>query len=61
MIESITFNTGESKLIVTLEDGTSKEYTDADSYVADFPERVADVVAMGWIGGSDNSGLNPVG
>ncbi len=61
MIESITFNTGESKLIVTLEDGTSKEYIDADSYVADFPERVADAVAMGWIGGSDNSGLNPVG
>jgi hypothetical protein len=49
MVESITFNTAESKLIVTLEDGTSKEYTDAESYITDFPERVADAVAMGWI------------
>jgi hypothetical protein len=56
MIEKITFNTAENKLIVLLEDGTSKEYTDADSYVADFPERVADAVAMVWVGGSDNSG-----
>jgi len=56
MIEKITFNTAENKLIVLLEDGTSKEYTDADSYIADFPERVADTVAMGWVGGSDNSG-----
>jgi len=48
MVESITFNTAESKLVVTLEDGTTKEYTDADSYIADFPERVADAVAMGW-------------
>jgi hypothetical protein len=48
MIEKITFNTAESKLIVALEDGTTKEYTDANSYVADFPERVADAVAMGW-------------
>jgi hypothetical protein len=48
MIESITFNTAESKLIVTLEDDSTKEYKDADSYIADFPERVADAVAMGW-------------
>jgi hypothetical protein len=48
MVETITFNTAESKLVVTLEDGTSKEYTDAESYIADFPERVADAVAMGW-------------
>lgn len=56
MIESITFNTAENKLIVTLEDGTSKEYTQADEYITDHPTRVADAVAMGWIGGSDNSG-----
>jgi hypothetical protein len=61
MIEKITFNTAENKLIVLLEDGTSKEYTDADSYIADLPERVADAVAMGWVGGSDNSGFNPIG
>ena len=49
MVESITFNTAESKLVVTLEDASIKEYLDADSYIADFPERVADTVAMGWI------------
>ena len=49
MVETITFNTAESKLVVTLEDGTTKEYTDAESYITDFPERVADAVAMGWI------------
>jgi hypothetical protein len=48
MVESITFNTAESKLIVTFEDASIKEYTDADSYIADFPDREADVVAMGW-------------
>jgi len=48
MVESITFSTAENKLIVLLEDGTIKEYTDANSYIADFPERVADAVAMGW-------------
>jgi len=46
----ITFNTAENKLIVTLEDGTSKEYTQAnkEQYLLDYPDRVADIVAMGW-------------
>jgi len=46
----ITFNTAENKLIVTLEDGTSKEYlpSDKEQYLLDYPDRVADVVAMGW-------------
>ena len=48
MIESITFNTSEGKLIVTYEDGTVKEYTDRAAYVADFPDREADCDAMGW-------------
>lgn len=48
MIESITFNTAESKLIVTLDDGTITEYTDAKAYLADHPDRPDDVVAMGW-------------
>jgi hypothetical protein len=50
MIESITFNTGESKLIITFEDETTKEYTQADKdvYISDCPDRAADVVAMGW-------------
>lgn len=47
-LTSITFNTAESKLIVTLDDQSTKEYTDAESYLADYPEREADVVAMGW-------------
>ena len=50
MIESITFNTAESKLVVLYEDGTSKEYTEAAKYeyLADHPDRAADIVAMGW-------------
>jgi hypothetical protein len=48
MIESITFNTAENKLIVTLDDGTLTEYTDATTYLADHPDREADCIAMGW-------------
>ena len=47
-IDSITFNTAESKLVVTYEDGTAKEYTDREAYLADHPEREADCDAMGW-------------
>ena len=49
-MNSITFNTEESKLIVTFEDGTTKEYTQADKeqYLADYPDRAADVAAMNW-------------
>ena len=51
MIDSITFNTADSKLVVTYQDGTGKEYTEAtkDQYLADYPERAADIVAMGWV------------
>jgi hypothetical protein len=50
MIETVTFNTAENKLIVTFEDGTTKEYTqtDAAQYIADYPDRVSDVISMGW-------------
>jgi hypothetical protein len=48
MIESITFNTADSKIIVTLDDGSNKEYTDAATYLTDHPDREADVIAMGW-------------
>ena len=48
MIESITFNTAEDKLIVTLDDATTTEYTDAATYLADHPDRAADCLAMGW-------------
>jgi hypothetical protein len=47
-IESIEFNTKESKLIVTLEDGSSKEYENRTSYIADHPDREADCDAIGW-------------
>ena len=50
MIDSYTLNWAEQKLIVTFEDGTTKEYTqvDKEAYIADHPDRVSDVVAMGW-------------
>lgn len=50
MIESVKLDWVNQKITVTLEDGTAKEYTQADkeAYVADYPDRVSDVVAMGW-------------
>ncbi len=48
MIESITFDGVENKLTVTYEDGTTKDYTDRESYLADHPDREADCDAMGW-------------
>jgi hypothetical protein len=48
MIDSITFNTAKNKLIVTLDDATATEYTDAATYLVDHPDRVADCEAMGW-------------
>lgn len=50
MADSYTLNWAEQKLIVTFYDGTTREYTqaDKDQYIADFPDRVADVEAMGW-------------
>lgn len=47
-MDSITFNTAENKIVVTLTDGTEQTYTDAASYLADWPDRGADVIAMGW-------------
>lgn len=58
MIESITFNTAEKYIAVTFwaklsEDAEEaveviKNYKDAVSYLADWPEREADIKAMGW-------------
>ena len=53
-MDSITFNTTENKIVVTLTDGTEQTYTNAQSYLADWPNRKADVIAMGWE--SDNVG-----
>lgn len=51
MIERITFNTEENKLIINFEGGTTKEYTqaDKDQYLSDNPDRGADLIAMGWV------------
>ena len=50
MIQSITFNTSESKLIIAFNNETTKEYTqaDKDQYLTDCQDRAVDVVAMGW-------------
>jgi hypothetical protein len=50
MVDSYTLNWAEQKLIVTFADGTTREYIQADKeqYLADYPDRAADVVGMGW-------------
>ena len=50
MIEQITFNWENGLLTLTLDDETTKEYAqaDKDQYLADYPDRAADVAAMGW-------------
>lgn len=51
MIESITFDSANNRLIVELDDGTVTTYTNADTtaYLTQFPERETDLIAMGWI------------
>lgn len=49
MIDSITFNSSEKTIIVVLEDGSSKTYSNKESYLAIHPERTDDVLAIGWI------------
>jgi len=47
-IESITYNYEAETLVVTLTDGTITTYADREAYLADWPEREADCVAIGW-------------
>jgi hypothetical protein len=49
-IDTITFDSANDCIIVTLDNGLVTEYTKADvvAYLAQFPDRVADLVAMGW-------------
>jgi hypothetical protein len=49
MVDSITFNTVDNKLTVTFVDETAKDYFDATTYLADYPDRQSDVIAIGWI------------
>ncbi len=50
MVVSYTLNWAENKLVVTFEDGATKEYTQSDKevYLLDYPDRAADIVAMNW-------------
>ena len=50
MVELIMFNYAENKLVITFEDATTREYlmVDKDQYLIDFPDRAADIEAMGW-------------
>ena len=50
MVDSYTLNWAEQKLIVVFENGSTKEYTQADAaqYIADYPDRIADVIGMCW-------------
>lgn len=50
MIDSIKFDTTNNIIVVTYADGTSTTYTHVmcDQYLLDFPDRAADLKAMGW-------------
>jgi len=50
MVDSYTIDWENNKLVVTFDDGTTKEYDSStkDQYAADFPNRLADIVAIGW-------------
>jgi hypothetical protein len=49
MMESITFDTSNQKIIVVFDNGESKEYlpSDAAEYLKD-TGRESDIYAMGW-------------
>jgi hypothetical protein len=50
MVDSYTIDWENNKLVVTFQDGTKKEYDESikDQYIADFPERLSDITAIGW-------------
>lgn len=47
MIE-LSYDYTNKVLVVALEDGSSKTYLDKETYLADWPDREADCVAIGW-------------
>lgn len=47
-MDSITYAAEDKTITVTLIDGTTKTYSDRSSYLADWPDREADCVAIGW-------------
>lgn len=50
MIEEITYDFTGNKLYVLTQDGKSRTYTPSESaqYLEDYPDRAADLDAMGW-------------
>lgn len=48
MIEEIAYDYVGKTLTVTLTGEASRTYSDAESYLRDFPERRADCIAVGW-------------
>lgn len=47
-IESITSDSINNEIIVLNEDGTSKKFQDSTKYLAEYPDRVQDCIAMKW-------------
>lgn len=47
--ESIIFDSVAQNLVVRLADGSSKTYTNPADYLAEWPDREADCVAIGWV------------
>lgn len=39
-------------LTVTVSDGSSRDYFDSETYLADWPDRGADCIAIGWVAAS---------
>jgi len=50
MIDSVKLDWVNQNITVTLNNGATKEYAqaDKDAYLSDYPDRGSDIVAMGW-------------
>lgn len=48
-MQSISFNTRDNKIEVTLEDGSPVDYLDATTYLADYPDREADCYVFTYV------------
>lgn len=47
--EAFTLNFVDQTITVTFTDGSEKIYYDAETYLADYPDRRKDAIAIGWI------------
>jgi hypothetical protein len=50
-IETIEFNSENDQIVITLVDGQTLTFSkeSVDEYKLKFPDRIADLVAMGWL------------